>query len=213
MASVRFDFEQIAPTERFSLLTSTVVPRPIALVTSLDQDGNLNAAPYSFFGLISHDPPLIALGILPHPEGRMKDTGQNIQATGEFVVNLVSEALAEAINVTCIDAPPGIDEVQLAKLDPAPSDKIRTPRVAASPVAFECVVHTSLSFGPDQIMVVGRIIQAHVCEACVLDPETCSINTPALNLIGGMHGARWYTRTADLFGMDRPTWATWKRPE
>jgi len=117
------------------------------------------------------------------------------------------------MNVTCIDAPPGIDEVQLAKLDTAPSDKIRTPRVAASPVAFECVVHTALSFGPDQIMVVGRIVQAHVREACVLDPETCSINTPALNLIGGMHGARWYTRTADLFGMDRPTWAIGNRPE
>jgi len=191
MRSVRFDFEQIAPTERFNFLTSTVVPRPIALVTSLDQDGNLNAAPYSFLGLISYDPPLIALGILPHPEGRLKDTGQNIQTTGEFVVNLVSDALAEAMNVTCIDAPPGIDEVQLAKLDPAPSDKIRPPRVAAAPVAFECVVHTSLSFGPEQVMVVGRIVQAHVCEACVLDPETCSITTPALNLIGGMHGARW----------------------
>ena len=105
----------------------------------------------------------------------MKDTGQNIQATGEFVVTLVSEALAEAMNVTCIDAPPGIDEVQLAKLDPAPSDKIKLPWVAASPVGSECVVHTSLSFGPDQVMVVGRIIQAHVCEACVFDPETCLI--------------------------------------
>src|SRR3954454_10936193 len=162
MASVRFDFEQIAPTERFSLLTSTVVPRPIALVTSLDRGGNLNAAPYSFFGLISHDPPLIALGVLPHPDRRMKDTGQNIQATGEFVVNLVSEALAEAMNVTCIDAPPGTDELKLTKLDTAPSDKIRTPRVAASPVAFECVVSPYLSFGPNQVMLVGLTLHADV---------------------------------------------------
>jgi len=213
MASMRFDFEQIAPTERFNFLTSTVVPRPIALVTSLDPDGNLNAAPYSFFGLISHDPPLIALGILPHPDAQMKDTGRNIQSTGEFVVNLVSETLAEAMNVTCIDAPPGVSEMQLAKLDTIASDKINPPRVASSPVAFECVVHTSLSFGPDQVMVLGRIVQAHVDQGCVLDAEACSIHTPALNLIGGMHGARWYCRTADLFAMDRPTWATWKQPE
>src|SRR5882757_10932826 len=91
-----FDFNRLAAAERYELLLGTVVPRPIALITTLDAAGKLNAAPYSLFNVMGHEPPIVAVSVLPHPERRMKDTGQNILVTDEFVVNLVTEQMAEA---------------------------------------------------------------------------------------------------------------------
>jgi flavin reductase (DIM6/NTAB) family NADH-FMN oxidoreductase RutF len=208
---MQFDFETMPAERRFEFMTGTVVPRPIAVITTCDRNGIVNAAPYSFFGLLSHDPPLVGVGVLPHPEGRMKDTGVNIAATGEFVVNLVSEELAEAMNLTCIDAPPGVDETELANLSRAPSAKVRPPRLAATPVAFECRVHSTLSPAENQLVAFGLIVHAHVRDEFVLGGSG-AIDTPALKLIGGMHGAKWYTRTSDRFEMARPTWAEWRKP-
>jgi flavin reductase (DIM6/NTAB) family NADH-FMN oxidoreductase RutF len=208
---MQFDFDRMTPERRFEFMTSTIVPRPIAIVTTCGADGSINGAPYSFFGLLSHDPPVIAIGVLPHPEGRMKDTGVNVLATHEFVVNLVSEEMAEAMNLTCIDAPPGIDELRLADLPTAPSDKVRPPRIAVSPVALECRVQSTIALGPNQLVALGQIVQAHVRDEHVLDRDSGLIDTPALKLIGGMHGAKWYTRTWDRFEMERPTWAEWSK--
>jgi len=143
-----FDLSKIAPMRRYELLLGTVVPRPIALVTSLSRDGLVNAAPYSLFNVMSHDPPIVAFSVLPSPLGQMKDTGQNILAGGDFVVNLVSEALAEAMNLTCIDAPADVSETDLAGLATIPSTAVAPPRLQASPVALECRFVTSLTFGP-----------------------------------------------------------------
>lgn len=206
---MQFDFETMPAERRFEFMTSTVVPRPIALITTCDRSGGLNAAPYSFFGLLSHDPPLIGVGVLPHPEGRMKDTGVNIESTGEFVVNLVSEELAAAMNLCCIDAPPGVDEMQLAKLERTPSIKVAPPRISAAPVAFECRLHSTLKPTENQLIAFGRIVHAHVPDEFMLTGSEV-IDTPALKLIGGMHGAKWYTRTSDRFAMERPTWAQWQ---
>src|SRR4051812_39161895 len=108
-----FDFEKVAPTKRYELLLGAVVPRPIALITSVSRDGTVNAAPYSLFNVMSHEPPIVAFSVLPSPLGQMKDTGQNILASGEFVVNLVSENIAEAKNLSCIDAPPSVSEIDV----------------------------------------------------------------------------------------------------
>lgn len=148
--------------------------------------------------------------MLPHTANRLKDTGQNVLARGEFVVNLVSEELAEAMNVTCIDAPVGLNELDLAHLEPTKSNKVSPPRISASPVSLECRLVMSLSFGPNQAIVLGRVVHAHIDDNVVLDASRCLIDTPALKLIGGMHGARCYARTTDLFAMDRPTWEQWK---
>ena len=207
---MQFDVERLAAEHRYELLLSTVVPRPIALITTLSADGTPNAAPYSLFNILGHDPPIIAVGVLPHATNRLKDTGQNILASGEFVVNLVSDQLAEAMNVTCIDAPVGVNELDLAHLETTKSTKVSPPRISASPVSLECRLVTSLSFGPNQAIVLGRVVHAHIDDKFVLDASRCLIDTPALKLIGGMHGARWYARTSDLFAMDRPTWEQWK---
>jgi flavin reductase (DIM6/NTAB) family NADH-FMN oxidoreductase RutF len=206
---VQFDFEAMSAMQRFEFLTGTVVPRPIALITTLSADGKLNAAPYSFFGIMGIDPPVMAFTVLPTADGRMKDTGENVLATGECVVNLVSETMAEAMNVTCIDAPPGVDEVAIAKLETAPSFKVKPPRIAASPVAFECRLHTSVPLSPSQAIIIARIVEAHVADACVVDAARHLFDTPGLRLIGAMHAARWYARTTDRFAIDRPSWADW----
>jgi flavin reductase (DIM6/NTAB) family NADH-FMN oxidoreductase RutF len=207
---MQFDFKTMKPMDRYELLLGTVIPRPITIVTTLSAGGALNAAPYSLFNVVGHDPPVIMLAVLPHPEGRLKDTAENIFATREFVVNLVPQSLAEAMNITCIDAPPEIDELTLAGLTPAASQAVRPPRIAESPVSFECRVLTSLVTGPRQTAVIGRIVRAHVDDAVILDKERCHIDTQALRLIARMHGSGWYARSTDLFQIDRPSWAAWQ---
>ena len=204
-----FDMETLAAQDRYKILTATVTPRPIAWVTTLSENGVVNAAPYSFFNVMGHEPPTVAIGLLAGP-GRFKDTPANILATGEFVVNLVAEANARAMNVTCIDAPPEIDELALAGLTAAPSHKVKPPRIAQSPVSFECRVLASLVTGPRQTIAIGRVVCAHIDDAFVQDKERCHIDTPALQLIARMHGSGWYARSTDVFQMDRPTWAAWQ---
>jgi flavin reductase (DIM6/NTAB) family NADH-FMN oxidoreductase RutF len=107
---MQFDIDKMAAADRYELLLGTIVPRPIALVTRISSAGAINAAPYSLFNVMGHDPAIAVVSVLARPDGRLKDTATNILATKEFVINLVSEAVAEAMNITCIDAPPGTDE-------------------------------------------------------------------------------------------------------
>jgi flavin reductase (DIM6/NTAB) family NADH-FMN oxidoreductase RutF len=176
-------------------------------VTTRSLAGVVNAAPYSFFNAMGHAPPIVVLGILAHAEGRLKDTGQNIHDTGEFVVNLVPEQLAAAMNITCSDAPPDVDETRLAGLALAPSEVVGPPRLAQSPVSFECRTHSFLRVGGNQVLVVGEVQIAHLADEILLDPDRCHVDTPAMELIGRMHGSGWYVRTGDLFHMARPSYA------
>lgn len=205
-ATVRFDFASMSGPERYRLLSSAVVPRPIAWVVTCAPDGTVNAAPYSFFNIFGADSPVLALGILARP-GRPKDTAANIRDTGEFVVNLVPFELAEAMNITCIDAPPEVDEVELAGLVTVPSHAVRPPRLSASPVGFECRVMHFLETGPGQLLVVGEILHAHFAQDILTGPtDRPRIDVQAIDLIGRMHGASTYLRTRDMFDMPRPVW-------
>jgi flavin reductase (DIM6/NTAB) family NADH-FMN oxidoreductase RutF len=208
---MQFDIDGMAPIDRYELLLGTIVPRPIALITSLGPNGAVNAAPYSLFNVMGHDPAVAMVSVLAHAEARLKDTANNILATKEFVINLVSEAVAEAMNITCIDAPPGTNELELANLKTTPSVRVKPPRVSTSPVAFECRFLTSISFGPNQAIVAGQIVHAYVEDRFVRDHARGLVDTPELKLIGGMHGAKWYTKLSDRFEMERPTWTGWVR--
>jgi flavin reductase (DIM6/NTAB) family NADH-FMN oxidoreductase RutF len=208
---MQFDVDGMAPMDCYELLLGSIVPRPIALITTIGSDGRVNAAPYSLFNVMGHDPAVAMVSVLAHPEGRLKDTANNILTTKEFVINLVSEAVAEAMNITCIDAPPGINELELAKLKTADSVKVKPPRVVASPVALECRFLTSISFGPNQAIFAGQIVHAYVEDQFVLDRARGLIDTPNLKLIGAMHGAKWYAKLSDRFEMERPTWSGWVR--
>jgi len=207
---MHFDLAQIPGTDAYKLLVSTVVPRPIALATTVDSQGRINAAPFSFFNAVSSSPPVVVLGISPGAasEDGYKDTERNIRDSGEFVVNLVDEALAERMNICAVDFPIGTGELDKADLTAAPSVGVRPPRIVQSPVSFECRRITGVSLGPRSMLEIGRVIHIHVRDDLV-DPAKTYVHTEKMRLIGRMHGRGWYTRTTDLFLMDRLDLETW----
>jgi len=204
-----FDFNGTAPHDIYKLLVSTIQPRPIAWVTTQDIDGTVNAAPYSFFNAVSGDPPVVAIGIGGRGPGDAKDTGGNIRRTGAFVVNLVSYALAEQMNITAIDFPKGVDELKEAKLTTAPSVKVKPPRIAEAPVALECERLVIVDVGVDRSVVLGKVVAIYVQDDCVLDAERFYIDTPKLDLIGRMHGGGWYSRVTERFDLPRISVEEW----
>jgi len=204
-----FDFGKIPPREGYKLLVSTVTPRPIAWITSLNAAGQLNAAPFSFFNVFAGDPPVVGIGIGSHEPGRAKDTRRNIRETKEFVVNLVSEDTAEAMNVTAIEFESEVNEIPEAELETIPSVHVKPPRIAASPVSMECALMQIVELGSDNGLVLGRVLAMHVRDDLVLDPAKHYIDTPRLKLIGRMHGTGWYARTSDLFQMNRIPRGNW----
>jgi flavin reductase (DIM6/NTAB) family NADH-FMN oxidoreductase RutF len=212
---MHFDLAAIPQTDAYKLLVSTVVPRPIALATTVDREGRINAAPFSFFNAVSSIPPVVVLGISPGDPNSpgagdgYKDTERNIRDTGEFVVNLVDEALAERMNICAVDFPSAIGELGEAGLTPIPSIGVRPPRIAESPVSFECQRITGLSLGARSTLEVGRVIHIHIRDDLV-DPERYYVATDKMRLVGRMHGRGWYARTSDLFLMERMTLAEWK---
>ncbi|MBL8584801.1 MAG: flavin reductase family protein [Rhizobiaceae bacterium] len=203
---MRFDLEEVGTPNAYKLLAATVMPRPIAWVVTRDIKGGVNAAPFSFFNVMGSAPPTVAIGILADPERGFKDTARNILDTGEFVVNLVPERLVEAMNETSIDAPRGVDELALAGLTTMPSDRVAPPRIAESPVSFECVSLSSVVTGPSQVAVIGRVLTIHIADEFVLDRERAHIDTPALDLVARSYGSD-YVRSRDTFSLQRPRWA------
>lgn len=204
-----FDFSKLKPRERYKLLISVVVPRPIAWVTSLNPDGSVNAAPFSFFNAMGSDPPILALGIGNHPGNRPKDSAYNIQRSGFFVVNLVSEDLAAAMNLTAVEFPAGVSEIEAAGLELAPSVHVVVPRIARAPAAFECRLHSALEIGRNRILI-GEVLGAFVRDDFVTDPEKLYLDSGALKLIGRMGGRGGYVRTSDRFEMPRITFEEWQ---
>jgi len=206
-----FDFETLTVQDRYKLLVSTVVPRPIAWVVTQDSGGRLNAAPYSFFNVFSADPPVVVFGIGGRKPGDVKDTGQNIRETGQFTVCLVNQDAAQAMNITAIDFPPEVDELAEAGLTTVTSTRIKPPRIAESPVALECERFVIVELNTDRALVLGRVVAMHVRDDCVLDAQRCHIDTPKLDLIGRLHGGGWYTRTTDRFEMPRIPLEAWNK--
>ncbi len=186
----------------YKLLAGLVTPRPIAWVTTHDEEGLVNAAPFSFFNLLGTDPPMLGFAPGDRAVGIPKDTARNIRRTGEFVVNLVDEACAEAMNLTSAELPPGENELVHAGLRTAPSHSVGPPRIAEAPVALECTEWSTLEMGGNRL-VIGLIRHAYVREG-VLDPETLLVDPAAYAPIGRMEVPAGYCRTRDRFDMPRP---------
>ena len=202
---MQFDMRELPLAARYKIMNSTVTPRPIAWVTSLSADGILNAAPYSFFNVGGIEPPLVMLGLLKDMRTcELKNTASNILSTGEFVVNLVSESDAEKMNLCSVDAPAEVSEVEYAGLETTPSDVVAPPRIATSPVSFECRKAAALDIGTMQTVMIGEILVAHVADEFVTNREKFYLDTPAMKLIGRTHGSGWYARGTDQFQIARP---------
>ncbi|MBV9024132.1 MAG: flavin reductase family protein [Streptomycetaceae bacterium] len=161
---VDFDPEVMDRSSFYKLLTSVVVPRPIAWVSTTSRDrGSHNLAPHSFFSVSCVSPPIVQFSSV----GR-KDSLRNVEETGEFVVNLAPEHLFEQINATATDFPHGISEFDAVGIETEASAKVKPPRVAASPVALECVVHSTLGLG-DSTIVFGQVVHAAITESVLVD--------------------------------------------
>ena len=201
---MRWDLDQVGPDIAYKLLAATVMPRPIAWVVTKGAEG-INAAPYSFFNAMGSNPPTVAIGLLADPDKGFKDTARNILDNGEFVVNLVPERLVEKMNVTAVNAPSEVEELELAGVATAPSEHVAPPRIAESPVSFECRSLSNVVTGPQQTVVIGRVLAVHIDDDCILDPNKAYIDTPKLDLVARSYGSD-YVRSRDTFQLDRPFW-------
>jgi flavin reductase (DIM6/NTAB) family NADH-FMN oxidoreductase RutF len=202
---MRIDMAALPFGARYNIMNSTVTPRPIAWTVTLDDAGIPNAAPHSFFNALGSDPAMVVLGLMKI-KGADKDTAAYIRARPDFVVALVAEHDAEAMNKTAADTPRGIDELALVGIETAPASMVAPPLIASAPVNFECRVRDLLDY-PGQTVVIAEILVAHIKDEFVLNAERMHLDTPAMKLIARTHGAGWYQRGTDLFQMNRPSYA------
>ena len=195
---------RIDPTAHDSLyrtLAGAVVPRPIAWVSSVSPDGTENLAPYSFFNVVSTSPPVVMFAPAARPDrpDGLSDSARNARETGEFVVNVVTEDLAEAMNETSATLSPAESEFDRAGLERAPSEEVTPPRVAAVAVAFECELYEFIEIGSNA-MVLGEVVSVYLDERVTPDGK---LDTGKLDAVGRLTGSQ-YCRTGDRFRMERP---------
>lgn len=204
------DIQKTPIETRYRLLTGSVMPRPIAWVSTISKDGVLNLAPFSFFNVVSSDPAILVFSPgfkLVMQDGKKitvkKDTLKNIQETGEFVVNVVTYALAEKMNLTSGEFESHINEFEKAGVTAAPSHMVQPPRVAESPISMECSLYQLIEFGQSPgagNLVMGEIKCMHIDDAVLKDGR---LESDALDLVGRLGGS-FYTTTRDKFSLPRP---------
>jgi flavin reductase (DIM6/NTAB) family NADH-FMN oxidoreductase RutF len=179
------DPRSLSSRERYRLMISALVPRPIAWVTTVCENGQINAAPFSFFGGISSTPPLLGVSVGSRSDGTPKDTLRNAERSGEMVVNMVPYALREEMVATSRAYPPGVSEVEEVGLTVASSEVVAPPRIADSPVAFECEVERVIDFGGTS-MIVGRVVRLHLADEVLADGLVDFKKLRPLGRLGGI---------------------------
>jgi flavin reductase (DIM6/NTAB) family NADH-FMN oxidoreductase RutF len=207
---MHFEISKIPSHQVYNLLIGLVAPRPIAWITSVDLEGRLNAAPFSAFNYVCLDPPILAVGVANRPGPGIvgKDTAKNIRQTREFVVNVVNEELAEAMNICAVDFPPGVNELEIAKLETAPSSVVSVPRIRRSPASLECREFSTTEIGRSRI-ILGQVVAIHVQDEFV-DPAGPYVRAEEIHAIGRMNGRGAYVKTRGaFFQMPRMTYEEW----
>lgn len=188
--------------DAYMILAGLVTPRPIALVTTVDPDGRVNAAPFSFFNVLGDSPPIVGFCPGDREPGVPKDTARNIRLTHEFVVNLVDESIAEKMNLCAATLPPGENELVHAGLTPLPSSVVKPPRIAEAPASLECRSHSILEIG-DNRLIIGEVLRVHVRDG-IFDTEKWHVRPEHYHPVARMQSPNWYARTRDMFEMERP---------
>ncbi len=186
---MHFDFGKLARADRYKLLVSLVVPRPIALVTTLGPSDIVNAAPFSFFNVLGDEPPIVIVSVDHTSAGAVKDTARNIVANKEFVCHIVDEPIAEQMHGCAVEAPVNISEIDLVGFTTVPSVQVKPPRIAEAPVALECVLHSDIEMGGRNLFI-GRILQLHVRDG-IIEPKTLRRNDGAFKPIGRLYANRY----------------------
>lgn len=201
---MKIDPAHTSQKDVYKILTGSVIPRPIGWVSTISEDGVLNLAPFSFFNAVGEDPPHVMFSTV-RSGNTNKDTLNNVLATKQFVVNMATEELVEAMNASSINLPPDGNEFEYAGLTPAPSELVRPPRVKESPISFECelVHHYSLEGHKDggATIMIGRIVMFHVDESVLLDDYKINMETyrPVARLAGYN-----YSKLGEIFSIKRP---------
>jgi flavin reductase (DIM6/NTAB) family NADH-FMN oxidoreductase RutF len=193
---MEIDFDAITGYQRYKLMASLIVPRPIALVTTLGADGTINAAPFSMFNMLGEEPPIVMISINRVADGTLKDTAVNIARTGEFVVHLADEAIAEKMHRCGERLPPNVSELAAVGLTPVSSTHVAPPRIAEAPVAFECTLWETLETTSRQIFI-GRVHRLHARDE-LIDIETWRVRLQHYFPVGRF-GASDYVTTRDRF--------------
>lgn len=194
------DPHTLSQKDIYHLMTSCVVPRRIALVTSMSVNGVVNAAPFSYFNAISSSPPVLMIAV-SRRNGAMKDTARNIHDTREFVVNVVNEDIAEKMNIASAPFPPDVSEIPIAGFSTSSSERVKVPRIAESPVHLECVLSQWIEVGTEPTdLILGEVVLYHVRDDLM---EGNRLNVAALKAVGRLSGSL-YCRTTDIFSMKRP---------
>ncbi len=209
---MQFNLEAERSSVAYKLLVGLVAPRPIALITSIDENGKLNAAPFSAYNYLCVDPPIIGIGVTNRPEAKYlpKDTARNIRRTGEFVVNVVTEDIAQKMNVCAIDFPPEINEVDMAGFTTVSSQAVKPPRIAEAHAALECREFTTMEIGRSRI-ILGQVVSVYVDDRFV-DPAGPYIKAEELHAIGRMNGLGNYVKTRDAFiNIPRISFDEWEK--
>jgi len=200
---------EMSSRESYQLLTSAIIPRPIAFVSTLSASGVPNLAPFSYFSMVGHDPPMVSISLSLSPR-RPKDTRENILATKEFVVNLISEPFVEAANSTSVEAPAEVDEWDVSGLTRAPSEHVKPPRVKESAVSLECELYFHHDICPDSstvpstTVVLGRVTHAHVRHA-VLQSDGLQVDPAKFGVVSRL-GGNLFARVGEAFDIKRPPW-------
>lgn len=200
---MHFSADKLSPATTYKLLSSTILPRPIAFVTSMNSGGQANAAPFSFFNVMGYAPPVVVLGFSPNEDGSQKDTPNNIMETREFVVNLVDEPLAQQMNIASATLAADVDEIALAGLDTLASLEIQPPRLKASPVSFECKYFNDMPLSGGGRIIVGEVIHFHLRDNIISSLDPLRIDLDKLRVISRLSGAK-YGRITDQFEIERP---------
>lgn len=188
--------------DAYMILAGLVTPRPIALTTTVDLEGRVNTAPFSFFNVLGDSPPIVGICPGDREPGIPKDTARNIRLTHEFVVNLDDEAIAEQMNRCSAALPAGENELLHAGLTAIPSSVVKPPRIAEAPASLECRCHSIIEIG-DNRLIIGEVLRVHVRDD-ILDPETWLVKPGTYHPIGRMQSPHWYARTRDMFELRRP---------
>ena len=193
------DFELLGAYERYKLMASLIVPRPIALVTTLGVNGVANAAPFSMFNMVGEDPPILMLSINRLSDGRLKDTAANILASGEFVVHMTDEAMAQQMHACGEALPSDVSELTHVGFTSTPSHTITPPRIVQAPVAFECVLHEKMET-ESRYVFIGRVKWMAAREG-LIDTQAWRVNLRDYHPVARF-GASFYTTSRDRFAIE-----------
>ncbi len=210
---MKIDPSQQTRQDNYKLMIGSIVPRPIAFVTSVSKSGVVNAAPFSFFNIVGVEPPMLMISCMRKPNGEMKDTASNITASKEFIVHIVSEEIVEQVNTASLDVPPEVDEIEMAQLTTVPGDLVNVPRVTESKIALECKLYQHVPAGkdaegrPTADVLIGEVIRFHIDDEIYEDGRIDLRQLKPVSRLAGL----FYGTVGETFERPRPTYEEWKK--